>query len=62
MMKNALILAGLMVVTLAACDKKEETATPAPAAQSTEAPAAATSAAAPAAAPATSAAAPAEEE
>jgi large subunit ribosomal protein L7/L12 len=62
MMKNVLILAGLMVVTLAACDKKEETATPAPDAQSTEAPAAATSAAAPAAAPATSAAAPAEEE
>jgi hypothetical protein len=50
-MKKALILAGLMVVALTACGKKEEAAAPAPAAQpAAEAPAATS------AAPATSAA------
>jgi len=39
-MKNALILAGLMVVALTACGKKEEAAAPAPVAQpAAEAPA-----------------------
>ena len=39
-MKKALILAGLMVVALTACGKKEEAAAPAPAAQpAAEAPA-----------------------
>jgi hypothetical protein len=57
-MKKALILAGLMVVALTACGKKEEAAAPAPAAQpAAEAPAKADAApAATSAAPATSAA------
>ncbi len=48
-MKKALILAGLMVVALTACGKKEEAAAPAPAAQpEAAAPAAEATSAAPA--------------
>lgn len=52
-MKKALILAGLMVVTLTACGKKEEAAAPAPAAQPEAAAPAAEAAPATSAAPAT---------
>lgn len=52
-MKKALILAGLMVVALTACGKKEEAAAPAPAAQPEAAAPAAEAAPATSAAPAT---------
>lgn len=52
-MKKALILAGLMVVALTACGKKEEAAAPAPAAQPEAAAPAAEAVPATSAAPAT---------
>ena len=49
-MKKSLLIASLLALALAACGKKEEAATPAPAAPAAEAPAAAPAAEAPAAA------------